>query len=358
MPRPKKPPRLWLRKGKGGAQWVILDGTRYIRTGCPELAIGEAEKKPSEYIAEKYTPKVSGDPQTTQCAEVMLYYATHRVPQLSNPRNEADFLSQLSTFWGGKFLSQVSKETSREYAALRLAEGVSSGTARRELESFRSAVNYYVDEHQIAFRPKIELPEKAPPRDRWLTRSEAAAFVHAARRRGNHHLARLILIGLYTGTRTGAIIKMRWLQSIDAGWFDLENGVMYRRGQNERLTNKRRPSVRIPNRLLPHLKRWKKLDGICVNVIHRDGLPIKSARKAWANSRDDANLGPDVVPHVLRHTCASWGMQNIVNSSDLPVLASFLGMSLKVLIDVYGHHNPEHQQGAINAISVRPGAKI
>ncbi|PTW60673.1 phage integrase family protein [Breoghania corrubedonensis] len=62
-----------------------------------------------------------------------------------------------------------------------------------------------------------------------------------------------------------------------------------------------------------------------------------SVRKAWANSREDAGLGPDVVPHTLRHTTATWGMQN---KADLYQFAGFLGMSVKMLNDVYGHHHP------------------
>ena len=37
----------------------------------------------------------------------------------------------------------------------------------------------------------------------------------------NRHLARFILIGLYTGTRHDAILKLQWLPSTSGGWFDL-----------------------------------------------------------------------------------------------------------------------------------------
>lgn len=355
MPRPKAPPRLRLRKDGAARIWVIKDGSNYIRTGCPEQDFERAEKRLAKYLADKYEPPVSTDPQAITCADILNYYALNRVPQLANPRNEADFITQLVPFWAARTLFDVGKPTSREYAALRLSMGVTAATARRELECLRAAINYYVDEKKVPYRPKIELPPKGESRVRWLSRDEAARFIHAARRRGNHHLARLILIGIYTGTRTGAIKRMRWLPSIDAGHFDLTAGVMYRRGSAERQTTKRRPHVRIPSRLLPHLKRWRKLDGGCVSVIHRDGIQPESVRKAWANSRTDAGLSGDVVPHTLRHTCASWGMQNIQNSNDLPVLSNFLGMSLKMLLEVYGHQNPDHQKSAIDAISRRPG---
>jgi hypothetical protein len=34
--------------------------------------------------------------------------------------------------------------------------------------------------------------------------------------------------------------------------------------------------------------------------------------------------------------------------------AGFLGMSVKVLIDTYGHHHPNHLRGAADAITKKP----
>jgi predicted fused transcriptional regulator/phosphomethylpyrimidine kinase len=68
----------------------------------------------------------------------------------------------------------------------------------------------------------------------------------------SHHVARFILIGLYTGTRHEANLNMRWGVNSKGGWFDV---VMYRRGEGEIDTNKRRVPAPIPDRPLPHLKR-------------------------------------------------------------------------------------------------------
>lgn len=71
----------------------------------------------------------------------------------------------------------------------------------------------------------------------------------------------------------------------------------------------------------------------------------------------DAGLDQEVVPHTLRHIAASWGIQNVRDVQELQSLADFLGMSLKVLLEVYGHLNPVHQKSAADAISRRPGAR-
>jgi integrase len=357
MPRPRKPARLELRKEKGGTVWIIRDGSSYRRTGCAGTDLEGAEKKLSEYNAEKYRPSDSLDPSSVPIADALNFYASYRVPKLSKPSQEDANIAPLVPYWATLPLTALSPAHCRAYTDKRVEDGVKPSTARRELESLRAAVNFYLDERRLPFRFKLELPEKGEARLRWLTRDEAARLLHAARRRKYHHIARLILIGIYTGTRSGAIKRMRWVPSVDTGYFDLEHGVMYRRGAGERITKKRRPSIRIPSRLLPHLKRWKKLDGHCPHVIHYDGVEVADPKRAWATTRRDAGLDRGVIPHCLRHTAASWGIQNVETTQDLQVLADFLGMSLKMLLEVYGHLNPRHQSAAADAISRRPGAR-
>ena len=57
-----------------------------------------------------------------------------------------------------------------------------------------------------------------------------------------------------------------------------------------------------------------------------------------------AGLPPDVTPHTLRHTAATWLMQS---GADLWDSAGFLGMSVATLEHVYGHHHPDHQRTAV-----------
>ena len=66
-------------------------------------------------------------------------------------------------------------------------------------------------------RRAVGLPEAFQPRDRWLARSEAARLIWAVWRhrevkkgkmivrRSRQHVARFILVTLYTGSRAGAV---------------------------------------------------------------------------------------------------------------------------------------------------------
>jgi integrase len=49
---------------------------------------------------------------------------------------------------------------------------------------------------------------------------------------------------------------------------------------------------------------------------------------------------------VLRHTAATWLMQAGV---DVFEASGYLGMSVEVLLEVYGHHHPSFQEKAARA---------
>ena len=131
-------------------------------------------------------------------------------------------LERLNEFWGDKMLADVTGQTCREYIALR----GSGGGARRDLEDLRAAINHHAKEGLHRGIVRVLLPARGAPRTRWLTRSEAARLVwicwrtreQQTRHRGPEkgavlptdkrplrHLARFILIGLYSGTSAAAI---------------------------------------------------------------------------------------------------------------------------------------------------------
>ena len=114
-----------------------------------------------------------------------------------------------------------------------------------------------------------------------------------------------------------------------------------------RETNKRQPPCRIPLRLLAHLRRWHRLRFSINFVVEWEGRAVKRINKAFRSARRAAGFGPDVFPHTLRHTAASWGMQN---GADHQELADYLGMTVETLRRVYGHHDPNYCADARDAI--------
>ena len=217
---------------------------------------------------------------------------------------------------------------------------------RRELGVLRAAINYAHRTGRLTRPVAVELPARPEPRDRWITRMEAASVIRAARTpQARLYLPLFILIGLYTGRRKEAILALRWPQ------VNMKTQTINFDDSHRRRTNKRRGIVPIPPRLLPHLHRARRRGSDLGYVLHIDGERIGDIKKGFAAACLRAGT-VGVTPHTLRHTCATWLMQA---GTDLWEASGFLSMSMETLQRVYGHHHPDYQRQAANNIGRRPG---
>jgi integrase len=379
MPRSKQPPRLWLRpmRKRGNerttrAIWIILDGGKHVATGCFAGEDRQAQECLSAYIREKYAPtRRLRDIASIDVADVLsIYYEDRRERQANKPKFD-ERLARLARWWGGKVLSDVNGVNCREYVRWR----GSNGGSRRDLEDLRAAINYHAKEGHHRGVVRVALPEKGLPRERWLTRSEAASLLWACWRyretqtahkgplkgqrvetgkRPLRHVARFILIGLYTGTRAGSIAAASPFRVEGRSFVDLNSGIFYRLPVGKRATTKRQPPVPLPLRLLAHLTRWSRLGVAKTHFVEWRSKPVASVKTGFASAVRLAGLDltiGNVTPHTLRHTAATWLMQRAVPTWEA---AGFLGMSEKTLRETYGHHHPDYLRGAANAIGTRP----
>ncbi|MGF0539270.1 site-specific integrase [Agrobacterium sp. ES01] len=369
MPRKSKGARLHWRKPRSGreGQWVILDGKIERSTGCGDQDRAGAEIKLQAYLAEKHRPDWRrGQPADVAVADVLAFYGQLRGPELSHPELVGFHLVNLLESFGDKTCDFIDGASCRAYVEARVRgrigkRAVKVGTARRELETLSAALNFAYKEKKLIYPVPVTLPAKAPPRERWLTRSEAARLLAGAlgivpiaydlktrkasrwarRHKPSYHVARFILIGLYTATRHEAILALRWSVNSSGGWFDLENEILYRRGQGQTQTNKRKTPAPIPENLYPHLRRWHRLTK--VGPVEYMGALIKKEKTGWNRARELAELGEDVTPHIMKHTCITWMLQRGVSFWDV---SGFTGTSEKTIRDVYGHHSPHHLKSA------------
>ena len=85
--------------------------------------------------------------------------------------------------------------------------------------------------------------------------------------------------------------------------------VIYRRNPGEAETKKQKTPVPIADPLLAHLRRWKRHSN-ALYVVTWDGARMAEIRRAFESAVRLAGLDDLVTPHTLRHTCATWLMQN------------------------------------------------
>ena len=367
MPRRSKGARLWLRPARkradGGVEravWIIRDGRHDESTGCGAGEGAAAERRLATYIAAKYAPeRRERDLAATPIADVVNIYLADVAPGQARPEKAAERAERLIGWWGDKTLAQVTGQTCRAYA---LARG-NAGGARRDLQDLAAAINHHAKEglHRGAIR--VVLPPRGEARQRWLTRDEAARLLwicwrtretqegRPTAKRPLRHLARFLLIGLYTGSRPGAVLNAAWLRGPRLSWIDTANGVFHRHADGAVATAKRQPTVKLAPRLLAHCRRWRRLDAARkppqVYAVQFDGAPIASVKVALGRACRLAGLDAGVTAYTLRHTCASWLVHQGLPTR---LIADFLGTSEEMIVKHYGHLAPDYQDAAAAAI--------
>lgn len=375
MPRRREPPRLWLRSRAGRASvYVILDGGLEVSTGCGPDRRREAEEAFSRYLAAKHEPDFAdGDPRHIHVSDCLTYYLENLRDDHQGP--EATHIAWLVDHFGDLTCSKVNADSCRSYVHARTSgtlgkRPVVMATARRELDTLGAALNYAWKAGKMNRPIAVMKPEVDEREARWLSRDEAARLIYGALgftpkafhtggrvrsyirvAKPNYHVARFILVALYTATRHAAVLGLRWERNPRSGSVDLKEGRLYRRGTNERETRKRRRPCPIPNRLLPHLHRWRRMtiSGPCEyagQIIQRQKTGFEAARRL-------SGLGSDVTPHTLKHTCITWMLQ-----AGVPIweVAGFTSTSAKLIEARYGHHCPNHMENARSALGRRKAA--
>jgi integrase len=348
MPRRASPPRLWLRparRDKSGRvthqeAYVILDHGRQIVVGGD---IHEAEQALQRYLGQKHSAGIAhrGVRETDGIlvADVITLYAQDVVPQHARASDTANRFYRLLDFFGAKSLADMNGRLCRDYAKHVGADT----TARRDLEDLRAAINHHRREGLHDRIVSVVLPPPRPARERWLSRDEAARLIWTLwRNRATRHVARFVLIALYTGRRSSVVTGASFKRENGRTWLDTRSGFLWP-PERAKVTKKRNPPIPLPDRLLAHLRRWERhgaryavqYQGRTINRVDR---PVRAAAA-------EAGLGL-VTPHCLRHSAATWQMQA---GTDMFEASKYLGMTLQTLQSTYGHFRPEHLTGARDA---------
>lgn len=297
------------------------------------------------------------------------------------PKQMRDFTKRMKTlldFWGDKLVSDINKKSCEEFAKQQAAS-----TTRRMLEDLRAAVELAIsDEEMEDTRVNFKLPPAPLARYRFYTREQVAALVWEAHRkrqtysftgkraraekrgatkvtaaRPTRHIARFMLVAAYTGTRTERIEQASFVKEEGRPWIDLENGIFYRAWDGEQVPdNKRADPIRIPRRLLAHMRRWHKNGSRY--LIEWNGKPVGTAsaffrllKRVIPNDTEREGLNK----HAFKHTAATWLMQA---GEDTAKIAGYLSIDEKTLKKHYGHHHPNFQGEIDDAFTTGSAGRI
>lgn len=233
-------------------------------------------------------------------------YAAYQADREKDGKVIANFIESwkaLKPRFGHLSVEDINADLCRRYAEERLEAGKSQGTIWTELTRLRSAMNWAAKRDVITKAPYVWVPSKPPPKDRVLTPDELRALLDGCEM---PHVRLFVVLAITTGGRLGAILELTWAQvDFDAGTINLKTNA--KRNPLTKAVRKSRAIVPMNN-----LARVALLEAqagaVSDYVIEWNGDRIKSIRKGFKEAVRRAGLGPDVTPHVLRHTTASWMM--------------------------------------------------
>lgn len=317
--------QLWRRDN---GVWYVLYGPRLRR----QISTQTQDRREAERFLARFIAS-SDEPEQPTVGEVLAAYADDRCAGIRAPESLRYAVKGLTALQD-LYPMHLTPAVITQWAQSR---GASNGTVLREIGVLRAALAWARRHRRIADAPAICNPVPTPPpRQRWLSRDEGRALIAACRA---PHVRLFIVLGLMTLARTGAILDAKWSQ------IDWDRGIIdYGQGHG----NKRRAIVPLNDDAIGALRAAKTMASSAFIIEYR-GMRVRAIKNGFSAARRRAGLGPEVTPHVLRHSGASWLVEAGVPDEEV---ARMLGDTADMVRRVYGHFSPTYLRRAAAALQL------
>lgn len=353
MPRPRKGIRL-LQKAGGYILRYRDDHGSLCERRLAAKNYDDAKREEAAFVLSgSAEPRLNApaNPQHYPIATALNLYAIEHGINTSNPERIASAIERLAPYWGSRVVDDIRPQICRDYASQRRKQvdrrcknkdpkTISDSTIRRELVVLRAAINHAWKEGRITRAPYVWLPAEGASKNRWLSRTEVAQLLFAARTaQGKDYLPRFILLALYTAARKMAILTLKWDQ------IDFQKGIINLNPEGRVQTSKGRAKIIAPPTIMWFLRRWYRRRSSDY-VIEEHGKPIGDIKVGFKNAVIRSGL-KDVTPHTLRHTAATWMRREGVS---IELIAQYLGQSIERTTERYAHFSPDWLKDAAMAL--------
>jgi integrase len=235
-------------------------------------------------------------------------------------------LRWLDQFLGGKPLNAITRTLIDRITEAKVAQGCSNATVNRTLEVLRAILRKCVDEWEWLDRaPKIRMLKEPTRRIRFLTHEEAWRLLATL----PAHLSDMAAFTLATGLRAANVTDLRWTQ------VDLVKRLAWVHADQA----KARKALPVPlnAEAVVLIRKW--LGKHPTHVFSFRGRPIRQvSTKVWYRALERAGI-EDFRWHDLRHTWASWHVQN---GTPLYALQEMGGWASTEMVRRYAHLAADH----------------
>ena len=312
---------------RGTVWWVrFTDPTgREVRRSAQTRNRREAEEFHDLLKSRLWREARLGERPRRKWQEAVARWLTEKAHKASI-QDDVRHLRWLHPYLYDRYLDQIDRNLLDEITRVRQAEGVANASVNRVLQAIRAILRAAErDWEWIDRAPVVRLLPEPKRRIRWLMRSEAERLLKLL----PHHLAEMAEFTLATGLRERNVTRLEWTQ------IDLEKRQAWIHPDQA----KARRAIAVP------------LNGEAIEVLHRQrgkhstrvftyrSRPVNTANtKAWRAALRKAGID-DFRWHDLRHTWASWHVQN---GTPLHVLQELGGWSSAEMVGRYAHLSVEH----------------
>jgi len=324
------------KRGQDGIYWLDFyapDGKR-IRKSCGTANKQQAQEYHDKLKSELWRSDKLGERPRYTWQEAVVKYVGENQSQRSLKTTKEN-LRYLDRFLGDKRLDEITKKLIESIKQEKIATGVSVATVNRMLTVLRAILNAAKHWDWLDNPPAIKLLSDNTQRIRWLTQDQVKILLDEL----PEHLRPIVMFALATGLRETNITGLQWSQ-VDmvrkCAWIHADQA----KGKKALAVplNDDALSV-IKNQLGKHLSHVFSYDG---KILHRANC------KAWRKSLIRAGI-TDFRFHDLRHTWASWHVQN---GTPLHVLKELGGWADMSMVLRYAHLSSEHLQHYANNTSL------
>ncbi|WP_246562465.1 tyrosine-type recombinase/integrase [Rickettsiella endosymbiont of Dermanyssus gallinae] len=250
-------------------------------------------------------------------------------------KNDIQQLNWVEPHLKNKKLSEITSEMIEEIAEKKEKTEVSAATVNRLLALLRSILRKAEQEWKwIDKAPEVSMRYEGEERERWLTKEEAKKLLQEL----PTHLADLAAFSLATGLRQANVLRLRWKN------VNLDE----RHASIPAKESKSKVSIAVPlnsDAISILRKQLFKHDEF---VFTYKGNPIRQCNtKAWRKALKRVGI-EDFRWHDLRHTWASWHVQNGTSLYDLQKLG---GWSSLDMVGRYAHLSSSHLRNAAERVA-------
>lgn len=223
-------------------------------------------------------------------------------------------------------LDEINKAKIDVIKNAKLGEGVSNATVNRVLALIRSMLNSAKDNWEwLDTVPTVKLLPEPKKRLRWLTQQEARRLVEEL----PEHLKAMARFTLATGLRESNVTGLQWSQ------IDLHRRCAWIHADQA----KAEKAIGIPLNDEALAVIQSQMDKHDTHVFTYEGKPVTRANNhAWRKALIRAGIR-DFRWHDLRHTWASWHVQN---GTPLHALKELGGWADLAMVLRYAHLSSKH----------------